>query len=85
MNPDKSQDIDPNSINAILAVHLYSSHDDVNRLHQWAPRAMIIEDCSHCHSAIDETGRVLGTLGDISIFSFQATKILTCGEGGRRP
>ena len=82
MNPDISQDIDPNSLDAILAVHLYSSHDEVDRLRRWAPRAMIIEDCSHCHSAIDKTGRALGTLGDISIFSFQATKILTCGEGG---
>jgi dTDP-4-amino-4,6-dideoxygalactose transaminase len=82
MNPDIAQDIDPNSIDAILAVHLYSSHDDVDRLRRWAPRAVIVEDCSHCHTAIDKRGRTLGTLGDISIFSFQATKILTCGEGG---
>jgi dTDP-4-amino-4,6-dideoxygalactose transaminase len=82
MNPDIPQDIDPNSIDAILAVHLYSSHDDVDRLRRWAPRAVIVEDCSHCHTAIDHRGRTLGTLGDISIFSFQATKILTCGEGG---
>ena len=82
MNPDLSRDIDPSSIDAILAVHLYSSHDDVERLRRWAPRAMIIEDCSHCHTAMDKNGRMLGTLGDISIYSFQATKILTCGEGG---
>lgn len=82
MNPDISHGIDPNSIDAILAVHLYSSHDDVDRLRRWAPRAWIVEDCSHCHTATDTRGRTLGTLGDISIFSFQATKILTCGEGG---
>ncbi len=82
MNPAIPQDIDPKSIDAILAVHLYASHDDVDRLRRWAPHAMIVEDCSHCHTASDKHGRALGTLGDISIFSFQATKILTCGEGG---
>jgi len=82
MNPNADGSIDPESIDAVLAVHLYASHDDVDRLRRWAPRAKIVEDCSHCHGATDASGRRLGTLGDISIFSFQATKLLTCGEGG---
>lgn len=82
MSVSSLQEIDPESIDAILAVHLYASHEDVGRLRRWAPRAKVIEDCSHCHGAADGNGRILGTLGDISIFSFQATKILTCGEGG---
>jgi dTDP-4-amino-4,6-dideoxygalactose transaminase len=82
MNPDLDRTVDPDSLDAILAVHLYASHVDVDRLRRWAPHAKIVEDCSHCHGATDARGRTLGTLGDISIFSFQATKILTCGEGG---
>jgi dTDP-4-amino-4,6-dideoxygalactose transaminase len=81
-NPDGDHGIDSDSIDAILAVHLYASHEDIDGLRRWAPRAKIVEDCSHCHGALDSKGRPLGTLGDISIFSFQATKVLTCGEGG---
>lgn len=82
MNLNDEHGINPDSIDAILAVHLYASHEDIDSLRRWAPGAKIVEDCSHCHGAIDSKGRALGTLGDISIFSFQATKILTCGEGG---
>ncbi|BAM32051.1 DegT/DnrJ/EryC1/StrS family aminotransferase [Helicobacter cinaedi] len=46
----------------------------------------LIEDCSHAHGAIavDSKGRAYkaGNIGDISVFSFFSTKILTCGEGG---
>lgn len=46
----------------------------------------LIEDCSHAHGAIaqDNDGKFhkAGSIGDISVFSFFSTKILTCGEGG---
>lgn len=46
----------------------------------------LIEDCSHAHGAIaiDSKGRAYkaGNIGDIGVFSFFSTKILTCGEGG---
>ena len=46
----------------------------------------LIEDCSHAHGAIavDSKDRVYkaGNIGDVSVFSFFSTKILTCGEGG---
>lgn len=79
---DDAHGIDPESIDAILAVHLYASHERIDRLKRWAPHAKVVEDCSHCHGAVNVDGMALGTLGDISIFSFQATKTLTCGEGG---
>lgn len=41
----------------------------------------VIEDCAQTlGTSID--GRRIGTIGDLSIFSFYATKVMTCGEGG---
>ncbi|MFN8492984.1 MAG: DegT/DnrJ/EryC1/StrS family aminotransferase [Caldilineaceae bacterium] len=41
----------------------------------------IIEDCSHAHGA-KLNNQPVGSFGDISIFSLQANKTLTAGEGG---
>jgi len=41
----------------------------------------IIEDCAQALGG-QYKGKMLGTLGDIGITSFQTNKILTCGEGG---
>jgi dTDP-4-amino-4,6-dideoxygalactose transaminase len=41
----------------------------------------LIEDCSHAHGSI-VGGQPIGSFGDISIFSLQANKTLTAGEGG---
>ena len=41
----------------------------------------VIEDCAEAHGAkID--GRIVGSMGDISCFSFYSNKIVTTGEGG---
>ncbi|MCF8078447.1 MAG: DegT/DnrJ/EryC1/StrS family aminotransferase [Desulfobacterales bacterium] len=41
----------------------------------------IIEDCAQSIGSTDE-GRLTGTFGIASIFSFYATKVITTGEGG---
>lgn len=41
----------------------------------------VVEDCAQAVGA-ELAGRKAGTLGDLSIFSFYATKVMTCGEGG---
>ncbi len=41
----------------------------------------VIEDCSQAHGARLDGQRV-GTFGDVGVFSFQHSKVLTCGEGG---
>jgi dTDP-4-amino-4,6-dideoxygalactose transaminase len=42
---------------------------------------LVIEDASHAHgSSID--GRLAGNIGDIGVFSFYPTKVITAGTGG---
>lgn len=67
----------PSDARAILAVHLYASYTDVEKLRRDNPGIPIIEDFSHCFGAPG-----VGSYGHISICSFQAGKVLTCGEGG---
>jgi dTDP-4-amino-4,6-dideoxygalactose transaminase len=62
-------------IGAILAVHLYASRIDVAEIRRRYPNTPIIEDCSHSQSKVSKDA-------NIGIYSFQATKALTCGEGG---
>ena len=42
---------------------------------------LIIEDAAHAMGA-EHKGRKIGTIGDLTVFSFYATKNLTTGEGG---
>uniref|UniRef100_A0A6C0BWE1 DegT/DnrJ/EryC1/StrS aminotransferase family protein n=1 Tax=viral metagenome TaxID=1070528 RepID=A0A6C0BWE1_9ZZZZ len=44
-------------------------------------RPIIIEDCAHSFGA-EYKGQKLGNHGNIVIYSFQAIKHLTCGDGG---
>jgi dTDP-4-amino-4,6-dideoxygalactose transaminase len=41
----------------------------------------VVEDCCHAHGAICD-GRKVGTFGDVAVFSTQAKKLVTGGEGG---
>lgn len=41
----------------------------------------LLEDAAHAHGAALEDGKA-GSLGHAAAFSFYATKVLTCGEGG---
>jgi dTDP-4-amino-4,6-dideoxygalactose transaminase len=67
---------------AVLGIHLYGQLFDVAAMRKAYPDAILIEDASHSQMSVDADGRTVGSLGDISIMSLQATKILTSGEGG---
>gem|GEM_PF-292384 len=69
-------------IDAVLAVHTYASALDIDVVRQHFPGIPIIEDFSHSHGGRRDDGLLLGCQGDISVASFQASKVLTCGEGG---
>ena len=68
---------------AVIAVHLYNSLADLDRLTAICNEHSLhlIEDCAHSHGSA-WNGRGVGSLGAIGCFSFQLTKSLTCGEGG---
>jgi L-glutamine:2-deoxy-scyllo-inosose/3-amino-2,3-dideoxy-scyllo-inosose aminotransferase len=68
---------------AIIAVHLYGSLADMDRLCEIGARHQIpvIEDCAHAHGS-RWRGRGTGSWGTLGCFSFQLFKTLTAGEGG---
>jgi dTDP-4-amino-4,6-dideoxygalactose transaminase len=70
---------------AVIPVHLYGQMCDVaalrRRLAATAPGVLIIEDCAHCFEG-EYNGEKPGRHSDAAIFSFYATKNVTCGEGG---
>jgi perosamine synthetase len=68
---------------AIVVVHLWGMPSKMTELRQIAKRhnLKIVEDASHAHGAIWR-GEKCGTLGDISVFSLQSSKLAPAGEGG---
>src|SRR5439155_481833 len=68
---------------AIIAVHLGGHPADVDCLCKISARHSIplVEDCAHAHSS-EWRGRRVGTFGVAGTFSFQASKLMTAGEGG---
>jgi dTDP-4-amino-4,6-dideoxygalactose transaminase len=45
-------------------------------------KPIVVEDCAHAFGARYPDGRLVGTSGNICVYSFQAIKVLTCGDGG---
>lgn len=68
---------------AILPTHLYGLSCDMDPILELARRhdLRVIEDCAHSLGARYK-GRMVGTLGDASFFSFQAFKPLNTYGGG---
>ena len=69
---------------AIIPVHMYGQMCDVKAIKDMLPkdqRIFIIEDCAHTFEA-KFNGERPGKYSDAAIFSFYATKNVTCGEGG---
>ncbi len=71
-----------NKTKAIIAPHLYSTLISIGLLKKQFPEIPVIEDSSHCSGLYESVLRPNQTAADIIIFSLQATKSLTCGEGG---
>jgi len=68
---------------AIMPVHYCGAPCDMDALMALRERygARIIEDAAHAFGSHCQD-RLIGSLGDITCFSFDSIKTLTCGEGG---
>lgn len=68
---------------AIIPVHFAGLACDLDEILALARRhdLRVIEDAAHSLPA-RYNGRTIGTIGDLTCFSFYATKTLTTGEGG---
>lgn len=68
---------------AIMIVHIYGLPVDINPILELAKKhnLKIIEDAAEMHGQT-YNGKMCGSFGDISIFSFYPNKIITTGEGG---
>lgn len=69
---------------AIILVHMYGGVCNGKIFRKFAQKRnlKIIEDCAEALGAKDENGNLAGTIGDISCWSFQSAKHITCGDGG---
>ncbi len=68
---------------AVIAVHLAGMPCPLDELKQICTKhgIVLIEDCSQAYWA-EYHGKLVGTMGDMSCFSLQQSKHMSCGEGG---
>ena len=88
---DNSLTLDPNDVaahvsgrtKAILAVHMLGAPANLDALRAIAHAhdLILLEDCAQACGA-EYKGRSVGTMGSVGCFSFNQSKILSCGEGG---
>ncbi|MEU6057075.1 DegT/DnrJ/EryC1/StrS family aminotransferase [Streptomyces sp. NPDC047097] len=68
---------------AVLVLHYGGSPGDIVRIAELCRRigVPLIEDAA-CSVASTVDGRAVGTLGDFAMWSFDAMKVMVCGDGG---
>jgi dTDP-4-amino-4,6-dideoxygalactose transaminase len=83
IDPDKIEDAITPRTKAIIPVHYAGQPCDMDMIFKIAEKydLIIIEDAAHALGAKYKEKKV-GTIGDITAFSFYATKNLTTAEGG---
>jgi perosamine synthetase len=79
---DIERRITPNT-KAIMPVHIMGVPCNMERIMAIAKKnnLKVIEDACQAHLA-EYQGKKLGTIGDLGSFSFQESKVISCGEGG---
>jgi len=83
LDPDRVDEAITRRTRAILPVHFAGQPCEMDCLLDLAHRngLKVIEDAAHALPT-SYRGRMIGTIGDITCFSFYATKTMTTGEGG---
>jgi len=83
INPDKIEQMVNPQTTAILGVHVFGTPCHIEKIQEIANRygLKVIYDAAHAFDTeVDGTG--IGNFGDISMFSFHATKLFHTAEGG---
>jgi len=88
---DRSLNLDPADFKrkitprtkAVIAVHLLGGPCDMDPIMETARKnsVAVLEDCAQCVGGSFHK-RILGSIGDVGIYSFQVNKMITSGEGG---
>jgi dTDP-4-amino-4,6-dideoxygalactose transaminase len=83
MDPDQVENSITDHTKAIIAVHMGGHPADLDRLGVITEKynLPLIEDSAHAHGT-EWKNRKIGTFGIAGTFSFQASKLMTAGEGG---
>src|SRR5262245_17778111 len=83
LDPSRIEAAITSKTKAIIPVHIGGRPCEMDRILDIAKRhdLRVIEDAAHALPA-GYNGHTVGTIGDITCFSFYATKTITTGEGG---
>lgn len=83
LDPDKIPKLVSPRTKAILVVHLLGYPADMDKIQAIAREhgLRIVEDCAQAPGT-KYKGKLVGTIGDLGVFSFQETKNMMTGEGG---
>jgi len=83
MDVNKIESLITDRTKAIIPVHLGGNPVELDRLLEIANKndLFIVEDCAHAHGSRYK-GKRVGNWGVAGTFSFQASKVITSGEGG---
>lgn len=68
---------------AVVFIHLFGQTSDLRPLAEWcrAKNILLIEDLAQALGAKLPDSSAVGSVGDLSVYSFSPTKILECGGG----
>jgi dTDP-4-amino-4,6-dideoxygalactose transaminase len=83
LDPHQIEKVITAKTKAIIPVHMGGQACDMDQIMEIARayNLKVIEDAAHALPA-QYQGKMIGTIGDITCFSFYATKTITTGEGG---
>ena len=83
IDPDNLVENQNLNLDCLIIIHFFGNPCDMVKISKWAKdnNVRIIEDCSHAHGASIEN-KLVGTWGEIGVFSLQGAKSIAAGEGG---
>lgn len=83
LNPDNIEDLITDETSAIIPVHVFGNPCDVDKIEKIAKKhdLKVIYDAAHAFGVTIDNNPI-AAYGDISMFSFHATKVFNTIEGG---